>query len=91
MNIVLFGAPWCAPCKALKPLLTASCESAGLQLEYVDVEFPDDRSADITTVPTVRVYDEYGEVIREHRGGMRESEIRAFLGGLSEPKAVDTE
>lgn len=82
MNVVLFGAAWCAPCKATLPHVEAECDRRGLDLEYVDVEFGDSRANDITAVPTLRVYDEYGEVTREHRGGMSPLQVRAFLGGL---------
>ena len=36
-KITIFGAPWCAPCKALKLKL----DSKGVEYEYNDVENPD--------------------------------------------------
>ncbi|MFJ9671111.1 thioredoxin family protein [Streptomyces sp. NPDC101221] len=83
MTVVMFGAPWCAPCKKTKPILERVCDSLGLDLEYVDVEFSDSRANDVTAVPTIRVYDEYEEVVREHRGGAGEAQLRALLGGLA--------
>ncbi|MGW3072764.1 thioredoxin family protein [Kitasatospora sp. NPDC001132] len=81
-GVVLFGAEWCAPCKSTKPHVVAICDELGLALDYVDVEYGDDRSVGITAVPTIRVYDEFAEVVREHRGGMNAAQVRAFLGGL---------
>ncbi|MFF8942867.1 thioredoxin family protein [Streptomyces sp. NPDC014864] len=82
-TVVMFGAAWCAPCKKTLPVLERACDALGLDLEYVDVEFGDSRANDVTTVPTVRVYDDFDEVVREHRGGMSRAQALAFLRGLS--------
>lgn len=37
MRLVLLGHEQCAPCRALKPLVTAAAESLGLALDYYDV------------------------------------------------------
>lgn len=78
MKPVFFGASWCAPCKKTYPLFVKVTGEDG---EYVDVETGDSRANDITSVPTIRVYDDYGQVVREHRGGATEGQIRALIGG----------
>jgi thiol-disulfide isomerase/thioredoxin len=82
-TVVFFGAPWCRPCKATRPIAEHVADSLGLPFEYVDVETYDTRANDVTAVPTIRVYDEYEEVVAEHRGGAAESQLRAMLGGLA--------
>ncbi|QPB09730.1 thioredoxin [Streptomyces phage Shaeky] len=79
----MFGAAWCAPCKKTLPILERVCDSLGLDLEYVDVEFGDSRANDVTAVPTIRVYDDYDVITREHRGGATEPQLRAMLGGIA--------
>lgn len=78
---MFFGASWCAPCKKTYPIAERVCADLGLDLEYVDVEYSDSRANDITAVPTIRIYDDYGVIIREHRGGASEAQLRALFGG----------
>lgn len=78
MKPVFFGASWCVPCKKTYPLFVKVTGEDG---EYVDVEYGDSRANDITSVPTIRVYDDYGQVVREHRGGATEGQLRALIGG----------
>jgi thiol-disulfide isomerase/thioredoxin len=74
---VFFGASWCAPCKKTYPHFQRVTGEAG---EYVDVETGDSRALDIRAVPTIRVYDDHGDVVAEHRGGATEAQIRALVG-----------
>ncbi len=83
-GVVLFGAPWCRPCKAVKPLIVGACAAAGIAFDYVDVEYGDSRANDITAIPTVRAYDEYGDVVAEHRGGMTAAQVDDFIRSLAE-------
>ncbi|MQS40014.1 thioredoxin family protein [Streptomyces katsurahamanus] len=78
-SLVFFGASWCRPCKATYPIADRVASAMGGELEYVDVETYDTRANDVTAVPTLRVYDEYGDVIAEHRGGATEAQIRALF------------
>jgi thiol-disulfide isomerase/thioredoxin len=82
-TVVFFGASWCRPCKAAYPLASRMASEFGLELEYVDVEYGDDRALNVTAIPTIRVYDEYGEVTRELRGGASQGQLDALFGGLS--------
>jgi thiol-disulfide isomerase/thioredoxin len=80
-TLVMFGAAWCRPCKATHPLAVDAAEAAGIEFEYVDVETYDSRANDVTAVPTLRVYDEDGEPVAEHRGGATAGQIAALIGG----------
>jgi hypothetical protein len=54
----------------------------GKSLEYVDVEYGDSRANDVTAIPTVRAYDEYGDIVAEMRGNVSRGTIDAFFNGL---------
>ncbi len=80
VGIVFFGASWCRPCKAAWPLVQRMAEEFGTALDYVDVETYDSRANDVTAIPTVRAYDEYGDVIAEVRGNVSQGQLDAFFG-----------
>lgn len=59
-SVVLFGAPWCAPCKSLHPMLDGiSKEYPEFQFVYLDL---DKAPAEVSTkykiksVPTVKLF-----------------------------------
>ncbi|WP_241845855.1 thioredoxin family protein [Streptomyces sp. MJM1172] len=81
--MVFFGASWCRPCKAAYPLTERMASEFGVPLEYVDVEYGDDRARDVTAIPTVRVYDVHDEVVMEVRGNVSQGALDALFGGLA--------
>ncbi|MFJ8394363.1 thioredoxin family protein [Streptomyces sp. NPDC094144] len=82
-EVVFFGAAWCRPCKAARPVAERACDELGLYLEYVDVESYDSRANGITSIPTVRTYDDHGEVTGELRGNVTRDALDKLLGGLA--------
>lgn len=59
VSIVDFGASWCGPCRALKPLFEELSEKhANLSFVYVDIDDHQELAADfeIQGVPTVMLY-----------------------------------
>lgn len=76
---VFIGASWCAPCKKTYPHFAQVVSDDGLEGEYLSVEEYDPRVSDVRSVPTIRVYDDGGEVLAEHVGGATEAQIRALF------------
>lgn len=80
-TLVMFGATWCQPCKRTRPVVIDVAHVAGVEFEYVDVETYDFRANDVTTVPTLRVYSEDGEVIAEHIGAANAAQVGELIKG----------
>lgn len=61
-KVVMYGASWCAPCKAVKPVFTAVgsgyLSEMGVEFEYVDVDSNVERANDagIRSVPSLKLY-----------------------------------
>lgn len=80
--VVLFGASWCQPCKALKPLLE---ELAGVHADKVKVVSADvDQAArasqanGVRGVPTLIAF-RRGEAVAMAGGGIQPSRLRGFV------------
>lgn len=60
LTLVQFGAPWCAPCRAMKPLLDRLEEAHRGQVSVAYVDIDENPSAahwfNIRAVPTVLVF-----------------------------------
>ena len=65
MKVMLFGASWCEPCKALKPTFAEIMdEVAGVEFEYIDVDGNAElrRKYKVMSVPTM-IFERDGEVV----------------------------
>jgi len=80
--LVLFGAPWCAPCKALKPLVEQlpSEQAPGLQTAYVDVDENVDlaNAEKVTSLPTLILY-KNGKELKRAQGLMPKAKLLSFV------------
>lgn len=78
--VTMFGASWCMPCRATKPIVEAmTAEFPNATFEYVDVESGDPRAEGITSVPVIRYASEDGAIVHEHYGPATADEFRAIL------------
>lgn len=78
--IVDFWAPWCNPCKILKPMLERLAGEYGYTLAKVNTEEHQQLGAEygVRGIPDVRIYRDGAEVDR-FSGALPEAEIRSII------------
>ena len=71
LTVAYFTAPWCGPCRMLKPRLEElESENLGMTVVRIDASIETDRAADfkIMTVPTLLLYaNHHGDLAPEQR------------------------
>ena len=83
VSVIQFSASWCAPCKALKPVMDKLSEEFKERAKFFITDIEDSgintgSSAGIRGVPTVIIYKKGIEVDRKV-GGVPESSMKEFL------------
>jgi putative thioredoxin len=90
--VVDFWADWCAPCRALTPVLEqAVAERAGsLVLAKVDVDANQELAArfGVSGIPAVKAF-RNGSVVAEFVGARGAAAVEAFLDELTGPSEAD--
>ena len=83
-----YSAPWCGPCKQLKPVFNKVSkmeEFKDIQFIELDVDSDDDDVLDsvdkheIRSVPTIVLVDENNEAIKKVVGSLSESTLIEFI------------
>ena len=87
-KVVMYGAAWCAPCKATKPAFEKMSEGylseMGVEFEYIDVDKVEPsllQAENVRSVPTITLYleDQPPVTIKSRTQGKMEMEIEYAL------------
>ena len=76
MQLLVFSAPWCHPCKVIKPIL----EGLSIKTIHIDVDKNPEISAhhQVGSIPTLILMDGTTEV-RRHLGIISKEKLEQFL------------
>jgi len=83
--VVDFWAPWCGPCKSLKPILEKLAAEYGGKFLLAKINSDDNQELaaryGVRGIPSVKAFVN-GEPVDEFSGALSEGEVRAFLDRL---------
>lgn len=83
--LVDFWAPWCGPCRSLKPILEKLADEYGGRFRLAKVNSDDNPAASqqfgVRSIPNVKAFVN-GELVDEFLGAQPESAVRDFIDGL---------
>ena len=86
--VVDFGAPWCAPCRAIAPVMVELARELAGQVKVVTVDTDENqelaRAYGITTIPTLLFFHAGGELSHTAPGARPKRSLRELARKLLE-------
>lgn len=90
--IVDFWAPWCQPCRVLKPILEKLTLEYGGRFRLVKINSDENPESakrySVRGIPAVKAF-VGGKQVAEFSGALPESQVRAFIDGILPSPAAD--
>ena len=80
-NLVIdFYAPWCGPCKGLKPVIDALAKEYGDKVAFVKIDIDQHKglAGGIRSIPTLHLY-QNGQKVQQAIGGKTKDELRSII------------
>lgn len=80
-NVIYFSTTWCQPCKAFKPVVQQAAQETGKYVQFVDAEQNKHMAEQygITSVPTIVVVNDAGQVVNRLSGVQSKSTVANLL------------
>ena len=77
MNVMYFSADWCGPCKVFKPVVQQTSQELGVAVNYINVDYDASltQKYSITSVPTIMVTNDQGEILYRKSGVMSRDQL----------------
>ena len=79
--IVKFYATWCGPCKMFKPVVESVSGELGININYINVDYDASLSEkySVTSVPTIIILGNSGDVVYRNSGLMSRDQLLRTL------------
>jgi len=83
-QVLYFTAAWCGPCKMFRPTFEGTLAELGKNAQIVDVDQNQALAAKmmVTSVPTVMLTDDGGQILKRHTGVMSKPQLKQFMNGI---------
>jgi thioredoxin 1 len=82
--IVDFWAPWCGPCKMLKPIFEKVAEDYKGKVKFVKIDIDENpdvaQDYSVMSIPALKIF-KGGEVVDEKVGMLMKDQLKSFIEG----------